>query len=306
MRIPITSIICTTDFSDSSIMAVPYGIALAKEFGAKLYLAHVVDLSSAIMYGDAIMDLQAQISHVRGYSQEKLNEIMGDQSVEWEPLIGIGHVGHEIIRMAKETGANLVISATHGRSGFQRLILGSVTDHLMRMLPCPLWVVRGLEKEKAVPLEREIRLHRILIGCDFSPHSERAFQYGLSLAQEFQSELHLVHVVEPTVYKHFTKPAQKPEEELHENVRNLFQKELTDMVPEEARHWCTPKTALLAGQPYEELTKYAMLNSMDLIVLGVRGHGLVETLFVGSTTDRVVRQALCPVLSVPPSAIQPA
>ena len=66
--------------------------------------------------------------------------------------------------------------------------------------------------------------------------------------------------------------------------------------------WCTPKTILLAGHPHEELTKYAVVNEIDLIVLGVRGHSLVETMFVGSTTDRVVREAPCPVLSVRPTA----
>jgi nucleotide-binding universal stress UspA family protein len=74
------------------------------------------------------------------------------------------------------------------------------------------------------------------------------------------------------------------------------------MVPEEARTWCNPVTTLLAGQPHEELVKYAVVNGLDLIVLGVRGHSLVETLFVGSTTDRVLRNSPCPVLSVQPKA----
>lgn len=72
------------------------------------------------------------------------------------------------------------------------------------------------------------------------------------------------------------------------------------MVPEDARDWCKPKVTLLGGQPHEELTKYAVVNNLDLIVLGVRGQSLVEKLFVGSTTDRVIRRAPCPVLSVRP------
>jgi nucleotide-binding universal stress UspA family protein len=73
------------------------------------------------------------------------------------------------------------------------------------------------------------------------------------------------------------------------------------MVPEEAQTWCKPVTVLLAGQSHEEITKYAMVNDIDLVVLGVRGYGLVESLFVGSTTDRVMRRASCPVLSVQPA-----
>jgi nucleotide-binding universal stress UspA family protein len=70
------------------------------------------------------------------------------------------------------------------------------------------------------------------------------------------------------------------------------------LVPEDARNWCSLKTAVLRGQSYEELVAYAMTQSMDMIVVGVRGHGLVKSLLMGSTTDRVVRRAPCPVLTV--------
>jgi nucleotide-binding universal stress UspA family protein len=74
------------------------------------------------------------------------------------------------------------------------------------------------------------------------------------------------------------------------------------MLPEESYNWCRPKLVLLAGRPFEEITKYALFNHMDLIVLGIRGHNLIETLLAGSTTDRVSRQSPCPVLSVCPMA----
>jgi nucleotide-binding universal stress UspA family protein len=198
--------------------------------------------------------------------------------------------------MAEEKGVDLVISATHGRSGLKRLILGSVTSRLMRTLPCPLLVVRTIEHDFVTPPGQEIRLQRILVGCDFSADANMAFQYGLSLAQEFQSELHLVHVIAPPAYKDLLKLAA--EQELHQDQRNLLNQKLANMVPEEARNWCTPKTSLLAGQPHEELTKYAVINNIDLIILGARGLGLVETLFIGSTTDRVVPRAPCPVLAI--------
>ena len=70
------------------------------------------------------------------------------------------------------------------------------------------------------------------------------------------------------------------------------------MVPEDARNWCKPQTSLLNGHPYEELVNYAEKHNIDMIVLGTRGHGLMKSLLIGSTTDRVVRRAPCPVLSV--------
>jgi len=170
----------------------------------------------------------------------------------------------------------------------------------MRTLPCPLLVVRGPEQEQAASMDETVGFQRILVGCDFSSDSELTFQYGLSLAQEFQSEIHLAHVIEPAVYKDLLRPSIEEKKGFQQDLRKMLNERLTGMVPEEVHNWCTPKTILLAGQPHEELTKYAVVHDVDLIVLGVRGHGLVETLFVGSTTDRVVREAPCPVLSVRP------
>lgn len=301
MRVQIKNIICSTDFSDYSNHAVLYGIALAKEFGAKLYMCHVIELPPAPTYGEHIPVSSNQQIGIRDYAHEQLRKLIGKQPVEWEPLVTMGRTANEIARLAKEKGMDLAISATHGRSGLKRLILGSVTERLMRTLPCPLLAVRSPEEGFVASAWQEIRFQKILVGCDFSPDSNLAFQYGLSLAQEFQSQLHLAHVIKPPVYEVSLKPKMEPGEEFRQSLYDQLNDKLTNMVPEEARNWCASKITLLAGQPYEELTKYAVVHNIDLIVLGVRGHGLVETLLIGSTTDRVVRQAQCPVLSVSPS-----
>jgi nucleotide-binding universal stress UspA family protein len=198
----------------------------------------------------------------------------------------------------EEKDIDLVISATRGRSGLKRLILGSVTERLMLTLPCPLLVLRSPEYEFLSAPDRKIKLKKILVGCDFSPDSGQALNHALSLAQEFQAELHLVNVIELPAQPNLLKGETSATEEIQEDYRNLLSRKLKDMVPEEARNWCSPQTSLLEGHPYEELVKYAESNDIDMIVMGVRGHGLVKTLFLGSTTDRVVRRSPCPVLSV--------
>jgi nucleotide-binding universal stress UspA family protein len=87
-------------------------------------------------------------------------------------------------------------------------------------------------------------------------------------------------------------------QELQTDLKARIEDKLKKMVPPEAFNWCTPKTVLLEGPSHEELIQYAKTTQMELIVLGVRGQGLVERLLIGSTTDRVVRQTSCPVLSV--------
>jgi nucleotide-binding universal stress UspA family protein len=300
MKAHINTIVCTTDFSDFSNRAIPFGVALAKEFGAKLYLCHVIDLSSVAMYGEGFSDPLMLESKITDYAHEHLQDLIGDADIDWESLTSVGHTADEIAHIAKEKAADLVVSATHGRSGLKRLLLGSVTERLMRTLPCPMYIVRSLEREPAAPVMAEMKLKRILVGCDFSTDSDLAVQYGFSLAQEFQTELYLAHVLEPTVYKDMLTRAAGASDSDQEGLRDQLTRKLEGMVPKGARQWCIPETLLLAGHPCDELTKYAVVNKMDLIVLGVRGHSVMESLLVGSTTDRVVRQAPCPVLSVRP------
>jgi nucleotide-binding universal stress UspA family protein len=168
----------------------------------------------------------------------------------------------------------------------------------MRTLSCPLLVVNSPEHKFVSSEDQEIKIDKILVGCDFSPDSGQAFNHALSLAQEFEAELHLAHVIEPPTQPGFNDDNASVSLEIQQEYRDLLIQKLKEMVPAEARYWCTPQTGLLEGQPYEEIVTYAESQDIDMIVLGVRGHGLVKTLFLGSTTDRVVRRSPCPVLSV--------
>jgi nucleotide-binding universal stress UspA family protein len=300
MRLRLKKIICATDFSDPANYAINYGVSLAKEFNAKLYLCHVIDLSSATLYGDATFAFETQLIHMEEYAQDRLRRLMDNYDIEWEPLVATGNAADEVMRLAEENGADMAITATRGHSGLKRLILGSVTERLMRTLHCPLLAVHRHEKQTFEPAVEEIKFKRILIGCDFSPDSNLAFEYGLSLAQEYESELHLVHVLEPPIYKEWPKTPEETREKIRKNLYEQIKEKLEAMVPLEAMNWCKPKTMLLAGQPDIELAKYAEVQGIDLIVMGVAGHGLVESFFVGSTTERVMRKAPCAVLSVRP------
>ncbi len=301
MKVELKSIMCAADFSDFSDHACLYGIALAKEFKAKLYMCHAVDLPSAAIYEEGISDPLEQQNRLTDYAHEYLNRLIGEDSLDWEPVIKIGQAANELTSVAEEKHIDLVISATHGRSGLTRLILGSVTERIMHTLPCPLLVVHSSEKDSTAFDGEEFRFKRILVGCDFSSDSSLAFEYALSLAQEFQSELHLIHVIEPNMYEDLFELPIEAEDDSLEFMSGRIDEKLKNMVPEGVVNWCTLKTSPLLGRAHEELISYAEANDIDLIVLGVRGHGLVEKLFVGSTTDRVVRQAKCPVLCVRPT-----
>jgi nucleotide-binding universal stress UspA family protein len=295
-------ILCATDLSGLSNIAISSGVRLAKEFRAKLYVCHIVDLTTTAAYGDVVFAPLELQDKTMSYAREQIDQRMQKETIDWQPLIKAGHPSDEISKLIQEYNIDLALSATRGHRGLKRVVLGSVTERLMRTLPCPLLIVRSPENGEAEQERVSLGFKKILVGCDFSSYSELAFQYGLSLAQDFESELHLVHVIEKPVYKDLLKSSARQDDQPDRKLNERIHKDLSEMIPEESHAWCHPKIVLLAGRPYEEIIKYSLLNQIDLIVLGIRGLNLLETLFTGSTTDRVSRQSPCPVLSVCPTA----
>ena len=325
MRLQPKKIMCAVDFSDSTSEILVYSVALCKEFHAKLFVVHVVDdvntsrLDSGIMINDEIL----QERHI-SKAEELLGNLVKEVKIEHEIIISKGKSADKIRQLALKEQIDLVITATHGKSGFERLLIGSVTEKLIKILDCPLLVIRTKARHSISRDNYEVKLKKILVGCDFSADSKQAFDYGLSLAQEFQADVYLAHVIKPTEHVDL-KPAdyinvlpgdylvwgtsdyheiqQKVTEENREKINQLrsrLEKQLQLMVPEECQIWCKPHATLLFGEPYRELINYAKDYDIDMIVLGVRGHTLWDKLMVGSTTDRVIREAPCPVLAVRP------
>ena len=300
MKINFQRILCATDLSDFSNSAVIQAIGMAKEFGATLYICHIIDLPMVSMHGAAFVYPEDQIQEMKTGAVQQIEGLVKDAALDWEAIVEAGPVSSTLCRLAEDKQADLAIVSTHGRTGLKRLFLGSVTERLLRTIGCPLLVVTG--SEKAAPSHSPFKgfgFKQILVGCDFSDDSQRAVEFGFSLAQEFEAAIHLVHVVEPFVYRDTTMP-EATKTEAFSDLAIDCRKRLEALVPEEAYNWCTVNITCEAGKPFVALKGYADAHQIDLIVLGVRGHSLVETMLLGSTTDRVIRGVSCPVLSVCP------
>jgi nucleotide-binding universal stress UspA family protein len=297
MKVEFKRILCATDLSDFSNTAVYYGAALARVFEAKVHLCHIIDLPIVSVHGEAFTYPPDYVESLQQRGLQQFDEIMAPLSIDWEPHMETGAIAPTISKLAEKIAADLVISATHGRSGLKRVLLGSVTEQLMRTVRCPFLIVTPPEKSITRDTIERFAVKRILVGCDFSRDSARAVAYGFSLAQEFQSALHLVHVIEPFAYEDALMPDPMTAD-VRTDLNAHLNSKLESLVPEEARNWCNVTTNCQAGKPFDELIKYAVLHAVDLIIVGIRGRGLVETLFLGSTTDRVIRRASCPVLTV--------
>lgn len=300
MKIHVQRILCATDLSDFSNSAVIQAIGMAQEFGSMLSICHVVDLPMVTMHGAAYVYQEDQIAEMKISALNQIKGLVTDSQLNWEAVVEKGPVSSTLCRLAVEKQADMAIVCTHGRTGFKRLFLGSVTERLLRTIACPLLVVTP--PEKAGRVEKQFKgfgFKQIMVGCDFSADSGRAVEYGFSLAQEFEAVIHLVHVVEPFVYRDTMLPESVKTETLGEVATGCRQR-LGKLVPADAHNWCKVEIACMAGKPFQVLKQYAEAHQIDLIVLGVRGHSLVETMLLGSTTDRVIRNVSCPVLSVCP------
>lgn len=287
----LSSVVCATDLSESSNKAIPLAAALASRHGAKLVVANIIDLPAVTPYGETMADPQELHSRVEKAAKKQIGAILeGCDPVKWELNVAIGYPARELIQLVGDAGANLVVAATHMRSGLERLLLGSVTRKLMNTLTVPFIIVPG-----DIPAEQLSRgLESILIACDFSPDSANAVRWAIDFAQTFGARLTLATVMEEAQLNQIMEMDPKKEHGLADKMQADLRQKMLELVPDSVH----VDTVVLAGQPHEELNKYAILNHVDLIVMGVHGRGFIENLLVGSTTDRLVRLGQFPVLAV--------
>ena len=201
-----------------------------------------------------------------------------------------------IVETGKSLPADLIVMGTHGRGGLDRFVMGSVTEKVLRKASCPVLTVPPPVSE--APAQASVLLKRILCPVDFSDSSMKALTYALSLAQEADAQLIVMHVMEglperdAPMYNRFD--LSRYEQALTDDARERLQ----NAIPDEARSWCTPEALLGSGKAYREILHVALDRDAHLIIMGVHGRNPVDLMLFGSTTQHVVRQATCPVLTL--------
>ena len=143
-----------------------------------------------------------------------------------------------------------------------------------------------------------IKLKKVLVPTDFSDSARHAFTYGVSFAREYKAELVLLHVVENLTVGYASDLFPVPMAEVFQEISGYAKAELAKLA-EEARQKGVAVSELVAqGKPSAEIIRHAAENDVDMIVLGAHGKGMLDQALFGSTTERVVRRAPCPVLTV--------
>lgn len=292
-RIIFERILCPIDLTPESDESLRYGIALAKAYDAKLFVINCVD-----SYAVSGSREREHIKQLLDTSVRKHLRLPVSADFTWETVLVEGDPKTAIAQEAAERRIDLIVMRSRRRP-YAAALLGSTAESICRTAPCPVMITHPREQDFAGVTTNEIGLQRVLVAYDFSSDSELALSYGLSLAQEYQAEVHMLHVLPGRSVK----PAAPEIAFLPPWADNGFREaasRLQSSVPPETRVWCDVKQAVREGHPYREVLSYADEQNIDIICMGASGTGFGMRALFGSNADRVLRQAPCPVLITRP------
>ena len=297
----INRILCPVDFSPPSRRALDYAIGIARWYGARITALHVSPIDVPV--GQITPLGPAPTMHTSGLGAEALREMLvrfveaeAAQGVVIDTHVAEGPVADEVATHGRLHDSDLIVIGTHGRSGFRRLILGSVTEKVLRTAGCPVMTVPPAAPE-AVPVAPGL-FKKILCPTDFSAASGNSVRWGLAFAQEADAELLVLHVFEHTVGVEDESFPRSALAAYRRDYQAWAVGRLHDQVPESAKSWCRVTELTRVGSAHREIVQAATEHACDLIVLGVGRHRDLADRIFGSTTQHVVRAAACPVLSV--------
>ena len=311
-------ILVPSDFSGFSRQALSCAVPLAREYGAKISLVHVVPptILAAPMPGGGpysgsyvpissdIMMVEVNAVRAAKTQLDKLAAQLVPDDLRDCKAVRVGNAAYEVVSAAKALKSDLIVLSAHGQSRLKHIVLGSTAERIVRHASCPVLTVqcrtgspamRMLSQEKPVYPKR-LPWRRILVPLDFSPASLRALQEAVALARRSGAQLLLLHVVEPNPFPTGMDGGilTLPDNVVARHAKEHLPRVAKQLVPKSVR-----VTSLVShGRAASVIVDTAEEKGVDLIVLSTHGHTALERLLIGSTAEQVVRHAKCPVFVV--------
>jgi nucleotide-binding universal stress UspA family protein len=285
-------VVCPVDFFPASEAALSYAISLARNYDAGLHILHVIPPVSSVFgsekhtaelvkktHEDSQIRLAAMAQSVKGSGVEASFEVR------------FGEIDQEIVNGIDEQGADLIVAGTHGRRGVQHWLMGSVCERLLRRVSVPILTVANAKKTDVG------KIKRILVATDLSDTSSEVAAWASSIAEKYGSNITVLHVTDfvmggvPHLYR--------------DAVLQGINAEMKQLLPVPTQNLNIDiETRVEFGIPFRVVLAVAEQEKIDLIVLGTHGKSALERTLLGSTAERIVRGASCPILAIPPR-VQP-
>ena len=308
-------ILSPTDLSELSVRPVTYAAALARLYKASLTILHVVPTFEPAPVRSAAIGAAMQTVYPVAREEvlaalNRTTQTAGTSSTDLALVTEAGNPPTMILEQAVSIPADLVVMGTHGRSGFERAMMGSVAEKVLRKAPCPVLLVPPHATEDP---PADVRFRNILCPMDFSPAALQAFGFALDLAKQTNGSVTVLHIIEwlaehePSPYAGFNIAGYRQHliNDAHQQLQALDSGPLAGRTRAEPLRWLRhPDTegpirnVVALGRPHRQILRRAAESKPDLIVMGAQGRGGIGLTLFGSTTQQVLREAPCPVLTV--------
>ena len=292
-------ILFPTDFSRCAEQALAHAVFLAEKYGAEIHVLHVITIfkDQPSVVSDEIAETKEMVKKLEDVAEKQLNKILDSHSsndikITTEIKRGIS-AAPTILEYASGNNVDLIVMGTHGRRGLGHLLLGSAAEEVVRLAPSPVFTIRELKEPKPV-----MQINNILVPIDFSKHSQKALAYASEIAQSYNAQLQVLHIIEETMHPAFSVTGKSSIFDLVPGIKDDSKERTEKMLKEFVSDKVKSKIFIKGGRAANDIIKFAKENPTDLIVIATHGLTGLEHMLLGSVTEKVVRMAHCPVFTV--------
>ncbi len=261
-----------TDFSETSQVALEWGVALASLTNAKMTLLHIAEAAEAT---------DAKLAAEHRQKLEEIAEQLRQKGLTVTTSVRPGQAAQTIVQTASEVGADLIVLGAHGHTSFREKLLGSTTEQVLQTSPVPVLFVR----ERCEP-----KFKHLLVPSDLSDAALPALDYAVDLAGLTKAKITLLHVVAP--YEGSPEAWEELKRETKEELKRW-----SDKVVKPSEVPIIETKVIRYHHPGAGITEFARENEVDLIVIPTHGHSALGRLLFGSVAAHVIYYAPCPVIS---------
>ena len=286
-------ILVPTDGSEHAERAADYGRLLAETFDATVHVLHAVEdpqLTPGIDAGPTAGDVRSRFEEVGRRGIDSIERRLGDVDVVTELVEGTPY--EEILAYSDEIEADVVVMGTRGHTGLDRLLVGSTTERAVRLSDAPVLTV-GPEADS------EAGFRDVLVPTDGSEAVEPAIEQALNVAEAFDATFHALNVADVRSFADDEfGPGMGVDDGVLQALEEQGERATDDLADRAARRNLAVEADVVIGTPATAIREYADEQGADLIVMGTHGRTGLDRVLLGSVTEKVVRSADCPVLTV--------